>query len=38
MSCSICTIHDCKERTSVFKQKEIWNIENVLKNEKHQIE
>ena len=36
-SCAICTIENCEKRNSPFKQKLIWNRENILSDLKHQL-
>jgi cation diffusion facilitator family transporter len=37
LSCSICQIADCKVRQKPFERKMEWTLENVLKNERHQL-
>ena len=34
-SCRICLLKDCKVRTTPFSEKIEWNLENVIKNQKH---
>jgi cation diffusion facilitator family transporter len=36
-SCKSCYKSDCKVRQSVFEQKIVWSLENVMKNEKHYL-
>lgn len=36
-SCPICTVANCQQRKSPFKQQLDWNIENVLSDLKHQL-
>ena len=36
-SCAICTIENCEKRNTPFKEKLIWNRENVLSDLKHQL-
>lgn len=37
ISCGICQISDCKVRQNPFEKKMEWTLDNVLKNEKHQV-
>ncbi|MEZ4983019.1 MAG: cation diffusion facilitator family transporter [Saprospiraceae bacterium] len=37
-SCRICDKPDCKVRQHPFEKKIVWNLENVLSNEKHSLE
>ena len=37
ISCGICQITDCKVRQNPFEKKMEWTLENVLKNERHQV-
>ena len=36
-SCPICTIENCEKRRTPFEKKLDWNLENVLKDSKHQL-
>lgn len=36
-SCPICTIENCAKRRTPFEKKLDWNLENVLKDSKHQL-
>jgi cation diffusion facilitator family transporter len=35
-ACGICQLYDCKERKFEFKQKVVWQLDNVLENKAHQ--
>lgn len=35
LSCEICLMSSCKERQHPFIQRKIWELDNVIKNEKH---
>ncbi len=35
ISCSICGIQECTERTFAYQSKLVWNISNITDNEKH---
>jgi len=37
ISCGICQIADCKVRQNPFEKKMEWTLDNVLKNERHQL-
>ena len=36
-SCPLCNIKDCKARTSPFKKRVEWTVENVISKEKHHL-
>ncbi len=36
-SCSVCSLKDCAVRQKPFERKLDWTLENILKNEKHQL-
>lgn len=37
-SCKHCMIEDCEVRKHAFKQRIVWNIENISSNQKHKLE
>lgn len=37
-SCSVCSLNHCEVRQKPFERKLEWNLENILKNEKHQLQ
>lgn len=37
-SCSLCLIENCLVRKHAFKQRIVWNIENISSNQKHRLE
>ncbi|MFI5221783.1 MAG: cation diffusion facilitator family transporter [Bacteroidia bacterium] len=37
LSCGICQLSDCKVRKNPFGKKMDWTLENVMKNERHQV-
>ncbi len=37
-SCQICALKNCVKRQSAFRQKVIWNTQNIQKNQKHHLE
>ncbi len=36
-SCSLCKLKDCPERQKPFERQVEWTVENVMRNEKHQL-